>query len=517
MRRISAWFAAAVLLTATLPAPAFAAGLSDLNGHWARPQVEAGVAAGYVSGYPDGTFRPNASITRAEFMKLLSAAMRLEPSHGLTGFAEEGAAAPHWSFSQGYIPAAVGSGLLNPPDYANVLSPDTPITRREIVLAAVRALGQVQMAKQSQASLKAPDAAAYPDWLRGYAATAMAAGIIHGYDDGSLGLSRTATRAEALVMVQRILDRVTARLEPVGGSFDPTAVRHPAEGEPTWSWREATAGRPTVTNGTAAQDYTFTADVTNLTLRPAPGKAVWLSYAADGANVIGRLARGKLTKVARFTDRTPDLLAVDDDGRLWFNAGADGLQVAGTDGKVTDVSGVSEQLRFGDIDWDGNFWGVGGSRVYRIAPDLTVMPYELEVRADQHVEYATLADDGSLWLILAGAPGGGSAKAEAVQLEYGKVAQRFPLLSPYFGGVGTAARLQVTGRSGPFLWTTVWLSDMAGAPERNGGLYRFNLITGEFSRLVMPKADPAGPTLKPAADGGALLSDAAGKFWRLVP
>ena len=36
------------------------------NGHWAYEAIQRLSALGVISGYPDGTFRPNASVTRAE-------------------------------------------------------------------------------------------------------------------------------------------------------------------------------------------------------------------------------------------------------------------------------------------------------------------------------------------------------------------------------------------------------------------------------------------------------------------
>lgn len=46
--------------------------LSDIKGHWAETQIQEFVNAGYISGYEDGTFKPNKEITRAEFVKLVN-------------------------------------------------------------------------------------------------------------------------------------------------------------------------------------------------------------------------------------------------------------------------------------------------------------------------------------------------------------------------------------------------------------------------------------------------------------
>lgn len=45
---------------------------SDIHGHWAKEFVERAAALGWVNGYMDGTFRPNATITRAEAMAMIN-------------------------------------------------------------------------------------------------------------------------------------------------------------------------------------------------------------------------------------------------------------------------------------------------------------------------------------------------------------------------------------------------------------------------------------------------------------
>ena len=45
---------------------------SDIHGHWAEKFVERAAALGWVNGYMDGTFCPNATITRAEAMAMIN-------------------------------------------------------------------------------------------------------------------------------------------------------------------------------------------------------------------------------------------------------------------------------------------------------------------------------------------------------------------------------------------------------------------------------------------------------------
>ena len=71
----------AVALIASMQFPVFAAqsDLSDVKGHWAEQSIEKAIANGWVNGYPDKSFKPDGTITRAEFVKMLMAAIHLTP------------------------------------------------------------------------------------------------------------------------------------------------------------------------------------------------------------------------------------------------------------------------------------------------------------------------------------------------------------------------------------------------------------------------------------------------------
>ena len=82
MKKISRFISlmlAAVMLSG-LMITANAAGLSDITHHWAKSYIETAVQRGYVTGYDDGTFRPNQPVTRAEFCKMLNNALGLSAS-----------------------------------------------------------------------------------------------------------------------------------------------------------------------------------------------------------------------------------------------------------------------------------------------------------------------------------------------------------------------------------------------------------------------------------------------------
>jgi hypothetical protein len=91
--------------------------------HWSSPYVEAARANGALSGYPDGTFRPNKTITRAE---IAAAIFRVkELSSSVATFTD---ANGHWA--NGPIGACANAGILS--GYpSGFFKPDWPATRAE--------------------------------------------------------------------------------------------------------------------------------------------------------------------------------------------------------------------------------------------------------------------------------------------------------------------------------------------------------------------------------------------------
>ena len=57
--------------------PAHAAGFPDIESHWAKADIEAMADAGYLNGYPNGTFRPDAPVSHSEFAKIICEAYGL--------------------------------------------------------------------------------------------------------------------------------------------------------------------------------------------------------------------------------------------------------------------------------------------------------------------------------------------------------------------------------------------------------------------------------------------------------
>ena len=61
----------AVMVLSSLTSLVTAATPPDIIGHWAQYYIQPLVDSGIINGYPDGTFKPDNPITRAEFCKIV--------------------------------------------------------------------------------------------------------------------------------------------------------------------------------------------------------------------------------------------------------------------------------------------------------------------------------------------------------------------------------------------------------------------------------------------------------------
>ncbi|MBD3921787.1 S-layer homology domain-containing protein [Paenibacillus sp. PR3] len=83
---------------------------SDLNGHWAKAAIERAAALGITSGYPDGTFRPSNKVTRAEFTTMITRAFTLKSATGITPEFADAAKLPQWAKTA--IAEAAAAGIV---------------------------------------------------------------------------------------------------------------------------------------------------------------------------------------------------------------------------------------------------------------------------------------------------------------------------------------------------------------------------------------------------------------------
>ena len=97
---VCALLAVTLLIPAAAASPGSGNPLWDVQGHWAQKEIQEAVAAGWVDGYPDGSFQPEKTITRAEFTKLLLDAIHLTPDSETVAWMTETATTKDGRYSE---------------------------------------------------------------------------------------------------------------------------------------------------------------------------------------------------------------------------------------------------------------------------------------------------------------------------------------------------------------------------------------------------------------------------------
>ncbi|WP_462426211.1 Ig-like domain-containing protein [Anaerotignum lactatifermentans] len=169
----------------------------DIQGHWAQNTINKWVDKGDISGYPDGTFRPNNMITRAEFVVLVNNAMGYTKS-GYAYFSD----VPSHYWGKNAIQTGVAAGYISG-DGNGIFRPNDPVTRQE----AAAMISRILDLKQNESrAYRYTDSYAISNWAKGVVGTVSEAGIMAGYPDGSFGPNRVLTRAEAVLALDKTVN-----------------------------------------------------------------------------------------------------------------------------------------------------------------------------------------------------------------------------------------------------------------------------------------------------------------------
>ncbi len=157
---------------------------------------------GYINGYTDNTFRPDAAFTRAAVATVLANLMGYDPELDYDGgtFTDlEG----HWAAKA--IGFCASEGLMS--GYTDdTFRPDNAISRQEFAMVLTRLTGETE-----SGDLPFTDADDVAPWAADSVYTVYNRGWISGYDDGTFLPQRDVTRAEAVKMLNGYLDRAADR------------------------------------------------------------------------------------------------------------------------------------------------------------------------------------------------------------------------------------------------------------------------------------------------------------------
>lgn len=203
-RRGAAWLLALALMCGLMPG----AGLSALAvqapgtgnqaeyGHWAQEYLDKLVSWGVMRGDIDGNLRPDADISRAEFVTMVNRAYGYDEV-GVNPFTD----VDFHSWYADDISIAYNVGYFTGTS-STTASPDLGLTREQATLL----LGRNMMLEASTGeTLGYADSREFSDWSRAMIPAASNAGIINGYSDGTFRPQNNITRGEVAAMLARSL------------------------------------------------------------------------------------------------------------------------------------------------------------------------------------------------------------------------------------------------------------------------------------------------------------------------
>ncbi|EFM11703.1 S-layer domain protein [Paenibacillus curdlanolyticus YK9] len=236
----------ALLMTGVLNTPLPAAhaaqtiSFTDISKHWSKTTIEDMVARGILDGYPDGSFRPNEPVKVDQFIKMLILSYTdLHPNGErswrqsfLDSLSEENRTIlsqdyRYYDFKPGttdywakpYIDVASDLHFLNKSRYSDFQG---NMTRENVAEVLYYALQETEYLEDEQFSRSVAqsygDLTSASDRMQKFIAESLVKGIMQGYPNGRFGVGEYVTRAESLVILNRLTDK--SKRIPVAPSAD---------------------------------------------------------------------------------------------------------------------------------------------------------------------------------------------------------------------------------------------------------------------------------------------------------
>lgn len=165
--------------------------------HWAETYINDLCKKNIISGYSDRTFRPNNTLTRAQFTKIMINSMEYELIFDHQSFPD----VPKSDWANPYVEAAIENGLLLKTEVGTHFNSNVPITREEMAVMIGRAMELSPVSRPEKFTdnyqMKRP----------GVVEAVSEAGILDGYPDGTFKPKNSLTRAQAAKVIYLAIEK----------------------------------------------------------------------------------------------------------------------------------------------------------------------------------------------------------------------------------------------------------------------------------------------------------------------
>lgn len=172
---------------------------ADVQGHWAQQYIQALASKAIITGFPDGTFKPNDPVTRAQFAAIVLKAFAPAAKKPAITFSD--VPQKYWAYAA--IQTAAKGGFVS--GYpGGTFKPEQQIPRVQVLVALANGLeygaGDVTILSKYQ------DATTIPAYANGLVASATQKQVVVNYPTvGQLNPNREATRAEVAAFIYQSL------------------------------------------------------------------------------------------------------------------------------------------------------------------------------------------------------------------------------------------------------------------------------------------------------------------------
>ncbi len=176
-------------------------GLNDISTHWAKDAIKRIYGLGIINGFDDGSFKPDNSVTRAEFTKMAVLALEKRitlPS--INGGEFSDVSMQSWYY--GCVKKATGANIVN--GYNGYFNPESTIKREDAAVMMYRCLQKIGKC-ENQADAAYDDKEDISEYAREAVSVLTSLGIVNGADNRFCP-KNSITRAEAAAMTERFLD-----------------------------------------------------------------------------------------------------------------------------------------------------------------------------------------------------------------------------------------------------------------------------------------------------------------------
>ncbi|WNS40859.1 LamG-like jellyroll fold domain-containing protein [Paenibacillus sp. MMS20-IR301] len=187
---------------------------ADFAGHWAEQDFRTWAQKGLITGYGNGSYKPDQQITRGELITLINRVFNFRAESGQS-FKD----LPETSALYQEVQKGLAAGYVTGYNDGTIRTGD-PVTRQEAAVMLYRAFSLSPSTLSAGSTLK--DIAALPDWSRAAVQAMTDQGYVSGYQDNTFRASGLITRAESL----RLMNSLSGEILNSKGDYTANSARN---------------------------------------------------------------------------------------------------------------------------------------------------------------------------------------------------------------------------------------------------------------------------------------------------